>query len=139
VVILRQESLLVGRSRLYIVNAFDVRDVGQSTCIRQTSVLINRFLLDGGQVRKRIVAGVVVVAIMPDISAKGKDHVRIDQACPGRGDVVGLDFRALIGGANRFAIGTCNPYVEVVIGIWRLKPRSREPKLRWIVSLSETW
>src|ERR1700756_2138196 len=130
-VILCEERLLIGDTRLHVVNPFNERNIREYASVRQSSVLTNSLRLKWTKVRVRILTGVIVVAVMPHEAAEGKHGARINQARPGRSDVIGLDLGTLVGRPNRSIVGpTGDAHIEIVVGIWILKPGSRETKVQ---------
>jgi hypothetical protein len=105
VVILRKERLLIGDSHFYILNPFCVREIRQRAGVRQRSVLRNALRLKRTKVRKRILTRVVIVAVMPHEAAEGEHQARVDEAGPGRRNIVSLDLGELICRPNRALSG----------------------------------
>jgi hypothetical protein len=71
------------------VASLRVREVGVHSGIRKRTTLRDRLVLKirWSQVRERIVTGVVVVLILPDIRPKVEDRIVPDGASVGRGDI----------------------------------------------------
>ena len=97
--------------------------------IQEGSLLRDRFVLDGTEVGQRISAGVIVVGVFSNVGAKVEDRIRPENSCVGGSDIEGLDLGALIGIADiaedRIAAAAAADNVlnvQVVIGVWRLKP-----------------
>ena len=140
-VTLRQKGLSVVDSHLQVVMALGVRHVRVGGRIHQTAVLADSLSLEiGREIGKRIPARVVVILIPPHGHAEGKRRARIEQAHPGWRDVVGSDFRTLILGTDRQAVGTETPVVRHqsgpprcvfgVVRIGRLEPGAREAEVQ---------
>jgi len=81
---------------------------------------------------ERIAAGIVIVLVAPDKGAECEHGRRIDQSCPGRSDIEGLDLRTLIRRSHHIAVGVepaivdgdavpCSCVLRIE-RIWRLKP-----------------
>ncbi len=126
--VLVQKSLLIGGSHLDVVDAFHIGDIRAQAGVGQRPVLADGFLLDGAEVGKRIVAGVVVVLVAPDKAAQREHRIGIERPGPRWRDVEGLDLRALVGRADRDCRSESS-HVQVVerqFGVWnqeRVKPR----------------
>ena len=86
---------------LMLFDAFHVGNVGVNTRIRQEPELRDGFVLKRPQVGKRIVARVIVILVVPHVSADGEHGIRIQEADPRRRNVKGPDLRALIGRPQR--------------------------------------
>ena len=88
-VALTQKGLRIVRANLDIVASLRVREVGVHSGIRKRTTLRDRLVLKirWSQVRERIVTGVVVVLILPDIRPKVEDRIVPDGASVGRGDI----------------------------------------------------
>ena len=72
-ILFRENGVLIGDSRLHIVNAFHIRQSGAKPEIRQPAILADcRALEIGYEVGKRIVARIVVVLILPRETAEGQ-------------------------------------------------------------------
>src|ERR1700751_4075137 len=124
-----EEGVLIDHARLYIVVALLERDIAVDAGVQQRALLRDRLILDGTEVGQRISAGVVVVGVLSNIGAKVEDRVRPDNSRVGGSDIEGLDLGALIGipyiadHLSAAAAATDNVLdVQVVIGVWRLKP-----------------
>src|ERR1700729_3238188 len=94
--------MLVGDARLDVVGTFHVGDGSSGACVREEAELRNGFPLKvgWGEIGKGIVAGIIVILIVPHECAECKYRIRIDQMVPRWSDVEGSDLRALVGGAN---------------------------------------
>jgi hypothetical protein len=78
--------------------------------IRKPAILTDRlFLKIRYEVSERIVAGIVVVLILPRETAEREYHIRIQQARPCWRDIESSDLRTLIGGTDRQAVGAEPP------------------------------
>src|SRR4029077_2862987 len=103
-----EKCLLIHNSRLDVVDAYDVGDICENTRVRECPGLGDSLLLQirWAEVRKRVVARIVIIAIPSDEAAEGKHRSGVDHPCPGWSDVKGVDLRALVGGTDHLAIGT---------------------------------
>ena len=104
-VVLVEERLLIGDSRLQVVDSFHVGNIGTKAGVGQRPVLTHGLLLKiGREIGKRIAARIIVVLVPPHESAEREHGVGIEQARPRRRDVEGLDLRTLVGRTNRIAV-----------------------------------
>src|SRR5271170_6954498 len=103
------------------------------TGIRKRTALRDRLVLQirRPQICKSIAARIVVVLIFPDIRPEVEDRVRSDRASISRCDIKRANLRTLIGVTNiredRIRSSSATDHVlhiQVVEGIWRLKPRT---------------
>ena len=105
-VVLVQERLLVVDACLQVMDALHIRDVGAKAGIGQRSILADGLRLEiGSIIGEGICARIVVVLIPPHVGAQGKQSCVTEQVVPRRGDIEGLDLRALVRGADRQAVG----------------------------------
>src|SRR5208337_106787 len=99
-VVFRQKGVLKYHSRLQVVDAFHVRDLGATAGIGQPTSLANGLALDIRlEVGERIAARVVVVSILAHPPSQREHGVGIEEARPSGRNVNRLDLRTLIGGA----------------------------------------
>src|SRR5690348_276971 len=120
--------MLVQDSGLDVVLSFDVRQLGVRARVGQLAVLRDRFPVDRTQIGERIVARVVVVLIVPDVSTNRQRGRSAEDPRPRWGDVKRADLRALVRVTKTRAGGPDD--VEIVEGIWRLKPGARVLKIQ---------
>ena len=129
-IISREESLLIGGSRLQVVNTFHVGNIGTHSHVRKPAVLGQCFLLEiRGEIGKWIVAGIIVELIMPHERAQRKHRVGIQQMRTCGSNVESLDLRALVCWAHRKAIGTKAAIVD-----YKARPCSCVLRQRYSVS-----
>src|SRR5260221_6357050 len=108
---LSQKCLLISNSKLNVVDALHVREIGADPGIGQRPILRDRFLLKvrRTKIREWVLAGIVIESVPPHPAAKTEDCCRIDHSRPGRRNVEGLDQRALISGADDVAVRMQTP------------------------------
>src|ERR1044071_7893451 len=95
-----QECLLVGRTDLDVVSAFDIGERSTQASICQCAILSDRLLLNRREIVKKIWTWIIVVLIAADEASQGKHRMIAQQSSPRRGDVERLDLRSLIGYAK---------------------------------------
>ena len=117
-------------------------DIREHTRVRECPVLRDSLLLQirWAEVRKWVVARIVIIAIPSDEAAEGKHGCRVDHPCPGWSDVKGVDLRALVCRADQDAIGTKPVIADAnsvprrrvlrVIRIGRLEPGAAEAQIQ---------
>ena len=125
---------MIGNSHLDVVDAHHMGDICEDTRVCECPVLRDSLLLQirWAEVRKWIVARIVIVAIPSDEAAEVKHG--------GRSDVKGVDLRSLVCRTDRDAIGTkpviadANPVprrrVLRVIRIGRLEPGTAKAEIQ---------
>src|ERR1035438_215416 len=96
-VTLREKGVLISNSCFDVVNALKVRQTGSGPDVGERSGLGNALALQVGRpIRKRIGARIVIVLVLPQVSAECKHRVWIEDPRPRWSDVKGLDLRPLI-------------------------------------------
>src|SRR5260370_39828971 len=115
-----QKGLLIRNSKLNVVSALHVGQIGTHTSVGQRPILGNGLLLQigGTEIGEWIVAGIVIENVPPHPAAETKDSSRIDHSSPGRSDVEALDQRAPVGGSDNIAVR-----IETLIGDDHTIPR----------------
>src|SRR6202158_2844325 len=137
-----QKRLLIRNSKLNVVHALHVGQIGTHPSVGQRPILRNGLLLQigGTEIGKWIVAGIVIENVPPDPAAETKDSSRIDHSSPGRSDVEALDQRALVGGSDNIAVRIETPIGDhhsiprrgklAVKSVGCLEPRTRKAQVQ---------
>ena len=141
-VVFGQECVLEKDSRLQVVDAFRVSDLGANAGVGQPASLADGLELKiRHEVGERIAARVVVVSILAHPAAQREHGLVIQQAGPGGRNVHRLDLRTLIGGPTS-TVGTQATVVDHqavscrgVLGVVRIRFLNQD-RVNWKFKLS---